>query len=158
MSSLNEEPIKIKARLTKSRNRNKKLKQNELDDENNSNDDFIDNNNREKFFSEVYSDDANEFDGDDSPSNGNKNSKNNKNRYSIIETEFYETEDNNNNNNINNNIYKSNDTGYQGTFGGSNNSLKSPLNRIISKNSLVKNKNLSYGKDELIFYLSNIPN
>ncbi len=150
MSSLNEEPIKIKARLTKSRNRNKKLKQNELDDENNSTDDFIDNNNREKFFSEIYSDDANEFGGDESPSNENKNSKNNKNRYSIIETEFYETEDNNNNN-INNNIYKSNDTGYQGTLGGSNNSLKSPLNRLISKNSLVKNKNLSYGKDELVF-------
>ena len=107
---------------------------------------MINNNNREKFFNEIYSDEANEFVGGESPSNENKSSKHNKNRYSIIETEFYETEDNNNNN-----IFKSNDTGYQGTLGGSNNSLKSPLNRIISKNSLVKNKNLSYGTLKLFF-------
>jgi hypothetical protein len=146
LSRLNEEPTKIKAKLSKHRNRNKKLKYNDLDDENNSNDDLIDNNNRENFFSEIYSDDANEYDGGESPSNENKISKNNKNRYAIIETEFYETEDNNNNN-----IFKSNDTGYQG---GSNNSLKSSLNRIISKNSLVKNKNLSYGNDFYNYHIT----
>ena len=155
LSSLNEEPIQIKTRLSKNRNRNKKLKQNEYDDDNQSNEELLNqnpnsnNNNREKFFSENYSDDGGyEFNGAESPLlNENKG---NKNRYSIIETEFFETADDNNNNI--NNPFKSSDTGYQGTLGGSNNSLRNSLNRIISKNSSVKNKNLSYGKCFFILF------
>jgi hypothetical protein len=160
LASLDEEPIKIKTRLSKNRNKSKKIKQNENND---SNDENINNkqfeNQKENFFQQ--DDNFEEFDhykkhfsdtdeGFDFDHESPYNNKNNKNRYSLIETEYFQTENNNNNDDDDdydeqndNNMFQTGDTGYQGTLGGTNSSL---LNKIVSKNPLVKNKNLSFAK------------